>query len=209
MAFLVGILFWTYFIREEHDYTKILREICYKKDVLIGTECVAFITLVGMMLTVYMYTVKLGITGIPQYHLPYHLTGIFNLVRLLIMPILCFLAFSFAREKYYALVWIIGYSYLLGLTSNSRALPAMILMPALFVFLLKKKVLGCISVWIAYFIIYICVTSNREIIFYQDIDEYNIWDIIVASVRYLLAVKVDDIIVFSESGLIDYMGLKL
>ena len=115
-----------------------------------------------------MYNMKIGMIGLKQTELPYHLTGILFYTRRLLFPIVLVWLYVKTKAKIPAAIVLIVYAFFVGITGTSKSACLLVLIPVTLVsYLAGKKSLVFIC---SFFIVlsYIVIEDVRQIIYEFD-----------------------------------------
>ncbi len=115
-----------------------------------------------------MYYMNIGMIGLKQTELPFHLTGILFYTRRLLFPVVLIWLYVKTRAKVPATIVLILYALFIGITSTSKSACLLVLIPITLVcYLTGKKSLVLIC---SFFIVfsYIAIEDVRQIIYEFD-----------------------------------------
>ena len=119
-------------------------------------------------ISVWMYNHKVGITGLHQIALPYHLNGILYYGRRFVFTIVILYLFVKTKNKTIATYLVIIYALIIGVSGSSKSLNLMITFPVgLYNFFNHNKRDAALS-FLSGIAIYAFVTCARELIFFTD-----------------------------------------
>ena len=172
--FISAIFYFTYRRNKDYTYRHAVNFIKSETERL-STGAQSFsiypllcVSVLFMLVSVWMYNNNVGLIGVLQKPLPYHLSGILYYVRKLVFPCIVLYTFLRTRDKKTAMYILILYAFIVGVTGSSKSLNLMILVPAsayYFLFGYKKQaVIAAISA----LSIYAYVTCARVLIFSSD-----------------------------------------
>lgn len=136
---------------------------CKKYDYL----CIA-LCIFSSALSAWMFERKIGITGLIPPRLPFHLSGILYYFRLYIITVIILFFYFKSKKSMAAAVAILTYAYIGGITSLSKGIPSMLLMPIMAEMLVYKKNGRLVITGIWYCVLYYIVQNSRGLI-YSDI----------------------------------------
>lgn len=121
-----------------------------------------------IIVSLWMYSHNVGLIGVKQVPLPYHLSGILYYLRKLLFPVILLYLFIMTKDKKKALYILILYAFMVGVSGSSKSLNLMILAPiSAYYFINGLKKEGIISA-VSAVLIYAYVASARVMIFSTD-----------------------------------------
>lgn len=150
------------FLREEFDKVRLLPSAEW--------SLIPLITLVVFFLfvSVWMYNNHIGMIGLRQRELPFHLTGILFYSRRFIFPLILLWTFYKTRAKGAATIILVFYALVVGVVATSKSVALILLLPLiLFNYVTGKKTASIITL-VAAIIIYAVVGTIRSFIFEND-----------------------------------------
>ena len=137
----------------------------------IHAELWIFIVTIAMsIITIIMYYNQIGIVGLQQKRLPFHLTGILYFTRQIVFSAILVYLYWRSKNKLFPIICIIIYSFLTGIAGASRSLASIILVPIIAERIFQKKYLHAVFVFIIWGYIFIFISTARGYIFeYTDV----------------------------------------
>jgi hypothetical protein len=124
-----------------------------------------FIVLVGIPLSLAMYWMRIGMTGVEAPVLPYRLTGLTTYFRMFGIPLVIFSLYSASTRNRFLTALIIFYTALGGLASASRYFIFAVVAPAALYSLVDRKVMRFCLVAASTGVIFILVTASRDYVY--------------------------------------------
>jgi hypothetical protein len=124
-----------------------------------------FIVLVGIPLSLAMYRMRIGITGVEGPVLPYRLTGLTTYFRMFFIPLVLFSLYSASTRNRFLTALIIFYTALGGLASASRYFVFAVVAPAALYSLVDRKVTRFCVVAASTAVIFVLVTASRDYVY--------------------------------------------
>lgn len=119
-------------------------------------------------ISIWMYYHKVGIIGLHQIALPYHMNGILYYGRRFVFTLIILYLFLKTKNKTIATYLIIIYALIIGVSGSSKSLNLMVTFPVgLYCLFYYKKSVAMLS-FFSGIVIYAFVTCARELIFYTD-----------------------------------------
>lgn len=132
------------------------------------------------VISVWMYNLHIGMMGLHQTELPYHLTGILYYSRRFFFPILLLWVFYKTKSKSMATIVLLVYALLAGILSTSKSAALIVLIPIiLYNYVTGNKKLSYIGI-IASVLIYAVVGTVRNVIYQYDA-EIDLTDLMTGS----------------------------
>ncbi len=119
-------------------------------------------------ISLWMYSFHIGMIGLHQTELPYHLTGILFYSRRFIFPLFLTWFFFKTRDKFTASILLIFYSLIVGVLATSKSAALLVLLPITYLnYMMGKKGMFYVCV-IASVVVYVLVGSVRTVIYQTD-----------------------------------------
>ena len=121
-------------------------------------------------ISIWMYNKHIGMIGLHQTELPFHLTGVLFYSRRFLFPIILLWFFIKTKNKETASFLLAIFSFIVGVTSTSKSASLLILVPLAYINYLigKKKLFVFLIILIG--IIYYIVGEMRTLIYEYDAD---------------------------------------
>jgi len=138
--FLMSSFIIEVFIKNKYFYTVNNKSYTIKTNKLIYYLFI-FLLLIQFPLDTFMLHNAIGIVGIKQGILPFHLTGILYYYRLFIIPIVTFILLFSKYNKNYKIILLLIFLEIVysGITSVSRSLLILHMLPLLYYFYIKNN----------------------------------------------------------------------
>ena len=149
--------FLTGFIRQQYNTV----ELKSKHSIL----PIALCSMLFSWISLQMYNMQIGMIGLKQTELPFHLTGVLFFARRFLFPIVLVWLYVKTKAKLPATIILIVYALFVGITGTSKSACLLVLIPMAFIcFLTGKKTLAYLC---AFFVIfsYIVIEDIRQIVF--------------------------------------------
>lgn len=127
-----------------------------------------FVAIFGIWLSIWMYHNKIGILGLHQTQLPFHLTGVLYYFRLLIIPAFLVFCYVFSSHKRYTVFLLMAYSVVAGFSSASKTTVTFVMLPVCFESILDGKRLRATISILFYSLMYIMVTEERALVYLSE-----------------------------------------
>lgn len=119
-------------------------------------------------ISVWMYSLHIGMIGLHQTELPYHLTGILFYSRRFIFPLVLVWFFLKTRDKFTASILLIFYSLIVGVLATSKSAALLVLIPITYLnYVMGKKGMFYVCA-IASVVVYVLVGGVRTVIYQAD-----------------------------------------
>ena len=128
------------------------------------------LVLLFTMISVWMYNNHMGMIGLHQTALPYHLTGVLFYSRRYAFPLILIWIFIKTKSKDAATVILVLYSLLNGVLATSKSAALIILIPIIYLNYMRNKKLLFYICFTAAIIIYSIIGDIRQIIYLSDAD---------------------------------------
>ena len=116
---------------------------------------------IAIVLSIIMYTNQLGILGLNQKQLPFHLTGILYYFRRFVIAGLLIFFYAKSKNRNIALLFIVLYAFIYSFASVSRSGVAILLMPLAALDLIQKNVKRAVVIIFIYSILF-CILSKKR-----------------------------------------------
>lgn len=127
-----------------------------------------FFSLLFTAISIWMYNYHIGMIGLNQTALPYHLTGVLFYSRRFVFPLILLSFFFRTKEKFISTIILIIYALLIGILATSKSASLIILIPlVVYHYISGKKKLAFIG-FIASVFVYVVVGSVRTVIYEYD-----------------------------------------
>lgn len=130
-----------------------------------GLILALFIVFVGAPLSLWMYSQRIGITGIEPNVLPYRLTGILTYFRMFVVPVVLFGLYSKSNRTLPVTALIISYTALGGFASASRYFVFSTVVAVALFSLVDRKMMRFYVVTVATAAIFVLVTASRDYVY--------------------------------------------
>lgn len=136
-----------------------------------------FTALFFCIISVWMYNIGAGITGIKPPHLPFHLSGILYYLRgIIIPPVLLFLYFG-TKDKNKAFIMMSLCATIGGFSACSKGLAIMLLAPVSYAnYIVGHKLKSLLGAFLSV-VLFALIALCREIVFMYETIEYNLVDV--------------------------------
>lgn len=121
-------------------------------------------------ISIWMYNLHIGMIGLPQRQLPFHLTGILFYIRRFLFPLILTWIYVKTKNKNIATISLIIYSFIVGITATSKSASILILLPVTFInYMIGKKKMALLCT-ISMILAYLIVGTMRLLIYEFDAD---------------------------------------
>lgn len=134
-------------------------------------------TILMSILSLWMYNNQIGMIGLNQKPLPYHLSGLLFYFRRYIASLIVLYLYLRCNSKSIALIVVILYTFVIGITGSSKTMGTLIFIPIALFSIIEKDYLKCAISIIIYAIYFELVVLSRRIIFIYDFIAYSISDV--------------------------------
>ena len=141
------------------------------------------IILVPLMsyVSIWMYNHNLGILGLQQTVLPYHMTGLLFYSRRFIFPLLLLFLFMKSPHKWFSFCLISIYAIISSVSGSSKSLGLLITIPFIIMsFGYRRNLMGIISIILSIFI-FVFVTASRNLVYLDDTPLFTIGEVFTLS----------------------------
>lgn len=149
-----------------------------KQNTCMVSALLYIVCILGVTLSIWMYYNQVGIRGLPQTELPFHLTGILYYVRNFFISGAVVLLYVKAKKTVSSLVVVCIYALIAGVAGSSRAIVSIVLLPILLISFIEKKTKRGIVVLIVFSIMYLLVTLVRDDLFMYNTIRYSISELL-------------------------------
>lgn len=172
--------------RKDANILKSSFSIIYERFGRVASSCVAtwlIIILVPLMsyISIWMYNHNLGILGLQQTELPYHMTGLLFYSRRFIFPIILLFLYMKSPHKWLSLCLISAYAIISAVSGCSKSLGLLITIPIIIMsFAYRRNLMGIISIILSVFI-YIFVSASRSFVYLSETPLFNIGEVFAFS----------------------------
>jgi hypothetical protein len=143
---------------------------------------VMLLVMIGLPLNWFMYVNRIGILGLESAPMPYRLTGILVYFRLFILPIVLFWLYTKSSRGAAITVLVVVYALFSGLSSSSRSLYLLALLPVFVTAVAENRKLRVILAAAAAMVGFFLVTASRDTTYVTSV---GYWDLLVAVVQAL------------------------
>lgn len=187
-VFLIVIFFLNLRYRSKNSFNIVDYSISYLKKLVSGYNVslkynyylYAGIILMSII-TIWMYNHNIGILGLQQRELPFHLTGFLFYLRRYVFGIIIIILYIKCSNKNYAFIACAAYATIGGLTACSKSVPLIFLVPIICEsFLTGHKLRGLSGLFLSIFL-FAFISLSRNLIFQYDQVEYDILAIVAFS----------------------------
>lgn len=121
-------------------------------------------------ISIWMYSFHIGMIGLHQTELPFHLTGILFYSRRFLFPLVLVWVFVKTKSKDVATILLIIYSLIVGVLATSKSAALFVLLPLAYLnYMMGRKKLFYICT-VAAIIVYVIVGGVRTVIYETDAD---------------------------------------
>lgn len=161
---------------------------------------VVIISLISIILTIILYYNQIGIRGMSQTLLPFHLTGVLYYFREIgITSILLYLYIKSPNRGASAVV-IMVYLFFLSFTSVSRMLVAFLAIPMVIESFFSNHRKRSVVIMLSYLILFTWMSSARNFLYESTVIKYSLIDLVKNSIN---AVSFDsiEIIIYLINGI--------
>lgn len=134
------------------------------------TNLLIFFVLLFSIVSVWMFTMHIGMVGLNQTELPYHLTGILFYTRRIVFPIIILVLYLKSKNKKSLTLLLVLYSFVIGITATSKSIGLIVLIPIAIIHIAQKNIKWASFVFLSSFVLYYVVGTSRDAIFFFDGD---------------------------------------
>lgn len=139
--------------------------------------------LIFTAISIWMYSHHIGMIGLHQTELPYHLTGFLFYSRRFLFPIILIWFFLKTKDKCSASILLIVYSLIVGVLATSKSAALLVLVPVTYLnYVMGKKGMFYVSA-IASVVVYVLVGGVRTVIYQADA-EIDVLDLLSLSYTF-------------------------
>lgn len=124
-----------------------------------------FVLLVAIPCNLFMYSHRIGITGIVPPVLPYRMTGLLYYSRMLVMPLILMALYRQTRRSRTVVALIIGYGFMAGFASSSRFIVSTAIGPVALFALFERRFVQLAGVAVAGSLVFLLVTGSRDYVY--------------------------------------------
>jgi hypothetical protein len=133
-----------------------------------------FVITVAVPVNLFMYSQRIGITGMVGPILPYRLTGLLTYFRMLAIPLILIGLFSRTRRGPTAAALIGIYGFIAGFAASSRFILLIAMAPvALFAFF-ERRFLQMASICLAGALTFVLVSASRDYVYAGDLSFFEL-----------------------------------
>jgi len=175
LVFLIAITVFLFIFRKKyHDnfFMKFLRDEFRKSQFQSSSEWhllpLIVLVVVFLVVSIWMYNNHIGMVGLHQTELPFHLTGFLFYSRRYVFPIVLLWVFYKTKAKGAATLLLVFYSLIVGIVATSKSVALILLLPlAVFNYVTGRKTISIITL-VSAIIIYAVIGTIRSFIFEYD-----------------------------------------
>ena len=121
-----------------------------------------------IMISIWMYENHIGMIGLQQTRLPFHLTGIIFYARRFLFPIVLIWLYIKTKSKNISSFLLIVYSLVVGILATSKSAALLVLLPLIYLnFMMGKKKMAYVCI-IAAVAVYAIIGELRVVIYETD-----------------------------------------
>ena len=120
-----------------------------------------FVLLVCIPLSLFMYSKRIGITGVEPTVLPFRMTGIMSYFRMFIVPAIIFVGYALSNQRWPVAASVLVYAFFGGIAASSRYIVMLSAAPLAIFALVRHKTARLIAVMLAAAVIFVFVTETR------------------------------------------------
>lgn len=131
---------------------------------------ITVLVLLFTMVSIWMYNNHIGMIGLHQTALPYHLTGVLFYSRRYVFPLVLIWLFIKTKSKDAATLILVLYSLLNGILATSKSAALIILIPIIYLNYMRNKKIMFYMCSVSAIIIYSIIGDIRQIIYLSDAD---------------------------------------
>lgn len=136
----------------------------------------------SIIMTTVMYQNQIGIRGMTQTALPFHLTGIIYYFREFIITGILFYLYLKSPNRTKAAMWIMFYLFFASFTSVSRMLVGFLAMPMILESMVSKNKKRAIVIGLYYFVMFTWMTNARNYVYSYTTVIYSLPELIRLSI---------------------------
>lgn len=116
-------------------------------------------------LSIWMFNHQIGIVGLNQAELPYHMTGFLYHTRRIIISGLFVFLYMKSKKKWIPLISILVYSFISGVSSVSRSVIMLLLAPIILIDIVEKNYVRSIITIVHLSLLYLLITAVRPYVY--------------------------------------------
>lgn len=129
----------------------------------------AFVVLVAIPCNLFMYSQRIGITGIVPPVLPFRMTGLLHYTRMLVFPLILMALYRLTRRRFAMAALIVGYGLIAGFASSSRFTLSTAIAPVALFALFERRFAQLAGVAAAGSLVFLLVTASRDYVYAGDL----------------------------------------
>lgn len=141
---------------------------------------ITVVAIVFALISIWMYNKNIGMIGLKQTQLPYHLSGILFYARRFVFTVVLIWMYAKTKEKGLATAILIAYALIVAVTGSSKSLNLILLVPVGIIALMTRHKGWGITAIVSSLLIYTYVSCTREIVYALD-GEVSLAEVVVGS----------------------------
>jgi hypothetical protein len=130
---------------------------------------VIFILAVALPVSLFMYSARVGITGLEPTILPYRLTGILTYFRMFAVPVIIFAGYAVSRRTPTLTAVILFYAFIAGFASASRYVVMTTAAPLALFPLMERRIVRLAAAALMTAVIFVLVTASRDYVYTRQV----------------------------------------
>lgn len=144
LVFLLALLFFVSIFKKQY-HTNFLPIFIRQQYNIIQLKSswnlfpIIIVTIIFLTISIWMYNLHIGMIGLRPTQLPFHLTGILFYSRRFLFPLILIGIYIKTKNKSVAVIPLIIYSLIAGITATSKSVSLLILIPLAFINYLNGK----------------------------------------------------------------------
>jgi len=155
--------FLSIFIKQQYERLKM-------QSMTWSLKPIVFAVILFSIISIWMYNHHIGMTGLKQTELPFHMTGALFYARRFLFPVILVWIFFKTKSKNIASILLILYSLIVGVLATSKSAALLVLVPLIYLnYMMGKKMMFYLCL-IASVVVYIVVGEMRLLIYDMDAD---------------------------------------
>jgi len=125
----------------------------------------AFVVFVAIPLSLFMYSRRIGITGVEPTVLPYRMTGIMSYFRMFMVPAIIFVGYALSTQRWPVAAVVMVYAFLGGIAGSSRYVVLLSAAPLLIFALVRRKTARLVTILLLTALLFVIVTATRRYVY--------------------------------------------
>lgn len=130
-----------------------------------GLWLAIFVLGVALPISVFMYSARVGITGLEPVVLPYRLTGLLTYFRMFVVPVVIFTGYAVSTRSRTLAAVILLYAFVGGFASASRYVVMTAAAPLALFPLMERRMMRLLVMTLLTAVIFVLVTASRDYVY--------------------------------------------